>query len=95
MVNFNEKRFEYYDSLGGENKKCLEVRARTTDLRNQKLIKILQRLERYVKDEYKTKHNGEFDTSQWEFHTPLDIPHQQNGYDCGVFMCKFADYSSK
>jgi sentrin-specific protease 1 len=77
VVNFSEKRFEYYDSLGGENKKCLE------------------RLERYVKDEYKTKHNGEFDTSQWEFHTPLDIPHQQNGYDCGVFMCKFADYSSK
>jgi len=77
VVNFRDKRFEYYDSLGGENKKCLE------------------RLEKYVKDEYKTKHNGEYDTSQWEFHTPLDIPHQQNGYDCGVFMCKFADYSSK
>ena len=27
VINFQDKRFEYYDSLGGENKKCLEVNA--------------------------------------------------------------------
>jgi hypothetical protein len=77
VINFADKRFEYYDSLGGENPKCLE------------------RLRRYVKDEYRTKHKGEYDLSEWQDYTPLNIPHQQNGYDCGVFMCKFADYLSR
>jgi sentrin-specific protease 1 len=25
VINFKEKRFEYYDSMGGKNYECLEV----------------------------------------------------------------------
>jgi sentrin-specific protease 1 len=116
VINFVDKRFEYYDSLGGENPKCLEVfvtfqyRLITTSSIDKISLYFflsidskfydffcceLQRLRRYVKDEYRTKHRGEYDLSQWQDYTPLDIPHQQNGYDCGVFMCKFADYLSR
>jgi sentrin-specific protease 1 len=33
-----------------------------------------------------------FDLSGWEDYVPEDIPLQDNGSDCGVFTCKFADY---
>jgi len=35
-----------------------------------------------------------FDLSDWEDYQPKDIPLQKNGYDCGVFMCKYADCAS-
>jgi len=77
IVNFNNKRFEYYDSLGGDNLTCHKA------------------LRRYIADEHKDKKKTDFDFTGWENYTPKDIPHQRNGYDCGVFMCKFADFSSK
>jgi len=77
VVNFREKRFEYYDSLGGSNSTCLKA------------------LRQYVKEEHKDKKKKEIDLSDWTDYTPSDIPHQRNGYDCGVFMCKYADYVSK
>ena len=33
----------------------------------------------------------EFELSGWSNHTPKDIPHQQNGSDCGVFMCMVSE----
>jgi sentrin-specific protease 1 len=35
-----------------------------------------------------------YDLSDWEDYVPNDIPKQDNGSDCGVFMCKYADYLS-
>jgi len=77
VINFVEKRFEYYDSLGGDNTSCLRT------------------LRQYIVDEYKDKKGGSYDVSDWTFYQPKDIPLQENGYDCGVFMCKYADYISK
>jgi len=77
VINIEEKRFEYYDSLGAGNENCLE------------------RLKRYVQDEHKEKKKSKIDISDWQDYTPNDIPHQQNGYDCGVFMCKYAQCISR
>eukprot|EP01114_Cavostelium_apophysatum_P018007 TRINITY_DN5479_c0_g1_i1.p1 TRINITY_DN5479_c0_g1~~TRINITY_DN5479_c0_g1_i1.p1 ORF type:complete len:615 (-),score=139.27 TRINITY_DN5479_c0_g1_i1:51-1895(-) len=77
VINMEDKRFEYYDSFGGNNEKCLQL------------------LRRYTADEHKAKKGKDLDLSDWENYTPKDIPMQKNGYDCGVFMCKFADYLSK
>jgi hypothetical protein len=61
-----------------------------------RFILTIKNLETYVRDEYKTKKNGEFDIGSLEIHTPgPDAPQQQNVYDCGVFMCKFADYLAR
>jgi len=50
---------------------------------------------RYIQDESR-KHGGpEVDTSAWErSHDPreLQVPQQQNGSDCGVFMLTFAEF---
>jgi sentrin-specific protease 1 len=48
-----------------------------------------------LKDEHQNKKEKPLDLSGWLDYTPTDIPHQKNGYDCGVFMCKFADYAAK
>jgi len=77
VVNFNDKKFEYYDSLGGDNPTCHKA------------------LRKYIADEYKDKKKADFDFIGWENFTPKNIPHQRNGYDCGVFMCKFADFISR
>jgi len=31
-----------------------------------------------------------FDKKHWQCKCP-EVPKQQNSYDCGVFMCKFAE----
>jgi len=42
-----------------------------------------------------SKKNVDIDLSKWQDYTPHDIPHQQNGYDCGVFMCAYAECVSR
>lgn len=87
VINFMEKRFEYYDSLGGQPRGNL-----------------LPALRRYVVDEAALYSNQpDYDLSDWVDYIPgrysdanLDgIPHQNNGSDCGMFTCKFADYLSE
>lgn len=51
----------------------------------------LQRLRRYLQDEARDKKKIELDLADWGDHQPKDIPLQKNGYDCGVFACKFAE----
>jgi sentrin-specific protease 1 len=78
-INFTLKRFEYYDALGGLSKGCINA------------------LRQYLNDEWKDKKsdpNG-FDTSQWPIFHPSNIPHQRNGYDCGVFALTYANYLSR
>eukprot|EP00270_Netrium_digitus_P008471 TRINITY_DN2535_c0_g1_i1.p1 TRINITY_DN2535_c0_g1~~TRINITY_DN2535_c0_g1_i1.p1 ORF type:complete len:227 (+),score=62.57 TRINITY_DN2535_c0_g1_i1:210-890(+) len=53
-------------------------------------------LMRYMADETQDKSNERLDISNWEQHNPgHSVPQQANGYDCGVFMLKFADYVSR
>lgn len=73
VINLQDRRFEYYDSLGSSNRECL------------------QRLRRYLQDEARDKKKIELDLADWGDHQPKDIPLQKNGYDCGVFACKFAE----
>lgn len=35
------------------------------------------------------------DLSDWKLIERRDIPTQQNGSDCGMFSCKFAEYASR
>jgi len=45
--------------------------------------------------ESKAKRKKDFDFKGWSDYQPDDIPHQHNGYDCGVFLCIYADYCSR
>ncbi|CCF73590.1 sentrin-specific protease 1 [Babesia microti strain RI] len=48
---------------------------------------------RYIKDEYKDKKNKNLLLDDWNFdhsRLPSELPLQENGYDCGVFMCQYA-----
>ena len=77
VINFMDRRFEYYDSMFGH--------CRT----------ILQELRQYVKDEAKTySGQDDYEFSEWTDYIPKDIPGQENGFDCGVFMCMYANYLS-
>lgn len=51
-------------------------------------------LRRYVDDEHKAKKGGPMpDIESWDLLPPAKpVPQQQNGYDCGVFTCCFAEY---
>ena len=56
---------------------------------------ILQELRQYVKDEAKTySGQDDYEFSEWTDYIPKDIPGQENGFDCGVFMCMYANYLS-
>ncbi|GFH55956.1 hypothetical protein CTEN210_12433 [Chaetoceros tenuissimus] len=50
---------------------------------------------RYLKDEYMTTKGRTLDAEEWEIvGFTNDVPIQPNGYDCGVFVCFFADLIS-
>ncbi|GLD99130.1 hypothetical protein PINS_up007847 [Pythium insidiosum] len=56
----------------------------------------LEVLLKYLHDEMEHKKKQAFDASDWRLvqSTP-DTPQQENGSDCGVFACTFADYLSR
>jgi sentrin-specific protease 1 len=73
VINIQDRRFEYYDSLGSPNPTCLK------------------RLRQYLQDEAQDKKGIKLDLLDWTDYQPREIPMQRNGYDCGVFACKFAE----
>ncbi len=54
-----------------------------------------QNIEAYIQSLWKerngTKKSG-IVLKKFEFFNRTDIPRQLNSYDCGVFVCKFAEY---
>ncbi|ETL39177.1 hypothetical protein L916_09430 [Phytophthora nicotianae] len=55
----------------------------------------LKVLLRYLHDESEHKKKQKFNDEGWELMTTTpDTPQQNNGSDCGVFSCMFADYLS-
>lgn len=52
-------------------------------------------LARYFVDEVKDKSGKDIDVSSWKQEFVEDLPEQQNGYDCGVFMIKYSDFYSR
>jgi len=78
-IFMQEKTIRFYDSMGGHGTAYLEG--------------LLQ----YLKDEWRDKKKcSRDDWDEWQLvgYTD-DIPQQQNGFDCGVFTCFFADFLSR
>ncbi|KAJ0234436.1 Ulp1 protease family [Hirschfeldia incana] len=56
---------------------------------------ILNALAKYLVDEVKDKNGKIIDVSSWDREYVKDLPLQQNGYDCGMFMLKYIDFYSR
>ncbi|XP_073302452.1 ubiquitin-like-specific protease ESD4 [Primulina huaijiensis] len=56
---------------------------------------VLNVLARYYVDEVKEKCGKDLNVSSWEREYVTDLPKQENGFDCGVFMIKYADFFSR
>eukprot|EP01083_Nonionella_stella_P071146 190932_1 len=78
VIFMQEKRIQYFDSMRGDGYMYSEG------------------LLRYIMDEWKAKKGGSFpDADKWKIiGNKEDVPTQQNGSDCGVFTCMFADFLS-
>uniref|UniRef100_A0A0K8T5X9 Ubiquitin-like protease family profile domain-containing protein n=1 Tax=Lygus hesperus TaxID=30085 RepID=A0A0K8T5X9_LYGHE len=57
--------------------------------------KFLGMLMNYLISEHKDKKKEDMDTSGWTSRNDKNIPIQENGSDCGVFTCTFAEYSAR
>ncbi|NWI06938.1 SENP2 protease, partial [Tichodroma muraria] len=79
VVDLREKTIKYFDSLG------------------QKGDHICKTVLKYLEEESREKRNIELTASEWTLHSmgTEEIPQQDNGSDCGVFVCKFADFISR
>ena len=49
----------------------------------------------YLSSEHKERKKSELVKTEWTTSLEKDIPRQENGSDCGVFTCKFAEYLSR
>ena len=79
VVDFREQGIFYYDSLAHLNYHDQEY---------------LTRIVTYIEKEHMTKIQQPIDTTFWRLETVQDVPRQNNGVDCGVFLCKYMDFLS-
>lgn len=80
VVDFATRTISYYDSLGGSPHGCCDT------------------LLDYLRYESNDKKNLDFDDENWRLvnsYLETGIPKQQNGSDCGVFACTFAEYLTR
>ncbi|KAI3501692.1 hypothetical protein L1887_29651 [Cichorium endivia] len=56
---------------------------------------VMRALAKYIVDEVKDKNGEDIDVSSWKQEYVKDLPKQENGFDCGVFMIKYADFYSR
>ncbi|KAL3508104.1 hypothetical protein ACH5RR_033486 [Cinchona calisaya] len=56
---------------------------------------VMKVLASYIVDEVKDKSGKEIDVSSWQQEFVADLPEQENGFDCGVFMIKYIDFYSR
>lgn len=56
---------------------------------------VLKVLARYFVDEVKDKNGRDINVSSWKQEFVEDLPEQENGFDCGMFMIKYADFYSR
>ncbi|XP_078169066.1 ubiquitin-like-specific protease ESD4 [Carex rostrata] len=56
---------------------------------------VLRTLARYFAEEVKEKNAKQIDTYSWDFEDCPDLPLQENGWDCGMFMLKYIDFLSR
>lgn len=80
VINFMDRTISYYDSLGGGTNGCCDT------------------LLEYLRYESNDKKKQDFDDENWKLincYNELGIPQQQNGSDCGVFACIYAEYLTR
>ncbi|XP_030350295.1 sentrin-specific protease 2 [Strigops habroptila] len=79
VIDVRKKTIKYFDSMA------------------QRGDKICETLFQYLQEESQEKRNLELTFSEWTLHSmeSHEIPQQLNGSDCGVFVCKYADYISR
>jgi sentrin-specific protease 1 len=53
---------------------------------------VMRNLLCYVRDESMAKLQRPVNMDEWQLEVVEEVPHQLNGFDCGVFTCKMADY---
>lgn len=56
---------------------------------------VLNHLEAYLQEESLDKKRVAFDNTGWTKENMRGIPQQENGSDCGVFSCMFAEFVSR
>ena len=78
VIFMQEKRIQFYDSMRGDGYHYSDG------------------LLKYLKDEWAAKKGGELpDAEKWRVvGAETVVPWQNNGYDCGVFTCMYADFLS-
>ncbi|XP_026711352.1 sentrin-specific protease 2 [Athene cunicularia] len=79
VIDIRKKTIKYFDSIG------------------HKKDEICETLFYYLQEESQQKRNLQLTFSEWTLHSmeEHEIPQQENGSDCGVFLCKYADYISR
>jgi len=79
VIFMQEKLIRFYDSMAGDG------------------YSYSHGLLKYLKDEWKAKKGGDLpNADEWKIvgYVDGDVPQQQNGFDCGVFTCMYADFVS-
>lgn len=56
---------------------------------------VLTALANYLKEECLDKKKCEFDMNGWTYENVRNIPQQENGSDCGVFSCMYAEFITR
>nr|VZI07641.1 unnamed protein product [Spirometra erinaceieuropaei] len=78
-ADLRNKTLTYYDSMGGGNDHCLDI--------------LLEYLDAECQDKLKKSLDG---LDKWKkINTKNSVPQQENGCDCGVFLCTFAEFLSR
>ncbi|KAF9243821.1 cysteine proteinase [Melanogaster broomeanus] len=70
-------------------------RIESYDSMNLNRQQVFKGLRHYIDLEHQNKKKKPFDFTGWEDHEPDDTPQQENGYDCGVFTCRFLEALSR
>jgi sentrin-specific protease 1 len=60
--------------------------------RDKEVMKVLAK---YIVDEVKDKNGKDIDVDSWKHEYVEDLPDQENGFDCGMFMIKYIDFYSR
>ena len=71
-----DHRFEFYDALPSGSRDFEQ--------------RVFEFLRNWLCDESLDKRKETLDLAGWTNYAPMNIPHQENGYDCGMFALKYA-----